>query len=183
MLPAVRTYCAKNPDIFHYEVEEIGQIAKALEMIARVKPKVLVINGGDGTVRDVLTAGLDVFGEHWPALAVLPKGKTNALNVDLGAPAGWSLAMLLPFALLALWWAVGRGLAPLAALQARIRARAPDDMSPIDPKAAPEEISPVVASFNELLERLSRNMQMQQRFLDRAFAEQLSPMLRHHAMT
>jgi diacylglycerol kinase family enzyme len=49
-LPAVRTYCAKNPDIFHYEVEEIGQIAKALEMIARVKPKVLVINGGDGTV-------------------------------------------------------------------------------------------------------------------------------------
>ena len=50
LLPAVRTYCAKNPDIFHYEVEEMGQIAKALEMIARVKPKVLVINGGDGTV-------------------------------------------------------------------------------------------------------------------------------------
>ncbi len=55
LLPAVRTYCAKNPDIFHYEVEEIGQIAKALEMIARVKPKVLVINGGDGTVQSALT--------------------------------------------------------------------------------------------------------------------------------
>ena len=55
LLPAVRTYCAKNPDIFHYEVEEMGQIAKALEMIARVKPKVLVINGGDGTVQSALT--------------------------------------------------------------------------------------------------------------------------------
>lgn len=52
----------------------------------------LIVNGGDGTVRDVLTAGMGVFGHDWPTLAVLPKGKTNALNVDLGAPAGWSLA-------------------------------------------------------------------------------------------
>lgn len=43
-------------------------------------------------MRDVLTAGEAVFGDRWPALAVLPKGKTNALNVDLGAPAGWNLA-------------------------------------------------------------------------------------------
>lgn len=52
----------------------------------------LIINGGDGTVRDVLTAGMEVFGDDWPTLAVLPKGKTNALNVDLGAPPGWSLS-------------------------------------------------------------------------------------------
>ncbi|MCR2832365.1 diacylglycerol/lipid kinase family protein [Parerythrobacter lacustris] len=52
----------------------------------------LIINGGDGTVRDVLTCGMAVFGDDWPALAVLPKGKTNALNVDLGAPQGWNLA-------------------------------------------------------------------------------------------
>lgn len=52
----------------------------------------LVMNGGDGTVRDVLTSGLPVWGDDWPALAVLPRGKTNALNVDLGAPSDWSLA-------------------------------------------------------------------------------------------
>lgn len=52
----------------------------------------LVMNGGDGTVRDVLTSGLPVWGDDWPALAVLPRGKTNALNVDLGAPANWDLA-------------------------------------------------------------------------------------------
>ena len=86
LLPAVRTYCAKNPDIFHYEVEEMDQIAKALEMIARVKPKVLVINCGDGTVQSALT---ELYhGGHFegtpPPVAVLPNGKTNLIALDLG---------------------------------------------------------------------------------------------------
>jgi Diacylglycerol kinase catalytic domain len=87
LLPAVRCYCALHPDIFHYEVEEIGQVPKALEMIARVKPKVLVINGGDGTVQSALT---ELYhGGHFdgdpPPVAVLPNGKTNLIALDLGA--------------------------------------------------------------------------------------------------
>ena len=87
LLPAVRRYCALHPDIFHYEVEEIGQVPKALEMIARVKPKVLVINGGDGTVQSALT---ELYhGGHFegdpPPVAVLPNGKTNLIALDLGA--------------------------------------------------------------------------------------------------
>ena len=87
LLPQVRSYCAKNPDIFHYEVEEVGQIARALEMIARVKPKVLVVNGGDGTVQAALT---ELYhGGHFkgtpPPVAVLPNGKTNLIALDLGA--------------------------------------------------------------------------------------------------
>jgi two-component system sensor histidine kinase TctE len=84
--------------------------------------------------------------------------------------------IVLPIAVVLVWFGLSRGLAPLAALQARIRARAPDDMSPIDPQAAPEEISPVVVSFNELLERLSRNMQMQQRFLADAAHQMKTPL-------
>ena len=52
----------------------------------------LAVDGGDGTVRDVLTCGASVFGEAWPTLIVLPKGKTNALAVDLGLPNVWTLA-------------------------------------------------------------------------------------------
>jgi hypothetical protein len=64
----------------------MGQIAKALEMIARVKPKVLVINGGDGTVQSALT---ELYhGGHFegdpPPVAVLPNGKTNLIALDLG---------------------------------------------------------------------------------------------------
>ncbi|MDH4115632.1 MAG: sensor histidine kinase N-terminal domain-containing protein [Burkholderiaceae bacterium] len=84
--------------------------------------------------------------------------------------------IVLPIAVVLVWFGLSRGLAPLAALQARIRARDPNDMSPIDPRAAPEEISPVVASFNELLERLSRNMQMQQRFLADAAHQMKTPL-------
>lgn len=72
--------------------EERAEIGAALAGFAARGVDYLIINGGDGTVRDVLTAGLGVFGDSWPAIAVLPKGKTNALNVDLGAPAGWNLA-------------------------------------------------------------------------------------------
>jgi hypothetical protein len=86
-LPQVRNFCAKNPDIFHYEVEEVGQVSRALEMIARVKPKVLVVNGGDGTVQAALT---ELYhGGHFkgtpPPVAVLPNGKTNLIALDLGA--------------------------------------------------------------------------------------------------
>lgn len=51
----------------------------------------LVVDGGDGTVRDVLTCGAEIFGDSWPLLMILPKGKTNALTVDLGLPNHWSL--------------------------------------------------------------------------------------------
>ena len=51
----MRSFCAAHRDIFHYEVEHVDQIGQALRTIARVKPKVLVINGGDGTVQAALT--------------------------------------------------------------------------------------------------------------------------------
>ncbi|MEM1133647.1 MAG: diacylglycerol kinase family protein [Pseudomonadota bacterium] len=94
-LPEVRAYCARHPDIFHYEVEEVDQIARALESIARVKPRVLVINGGDGTVQATLTEMYQGghFGDNPPPVAVLPNGKTNLIALDLGAD-GNSLAAL-----------------------------------------------------------------------------------------
>ena len=51
----------------------------------------LAVDGGDGTVRDVLTCGAGIFGDDWPPLVILPKGKTNALVVDLGLPNAWTL--------------------------------------------------------------------------------------------
>ncbi len=86
-LPRIRDYCASHPDVFHYEVEEIGQIPDAMRTIARVQPKVIIINGGDGSVQATLTelhCGRH-FGESPPPVAVLPNGKTNLIALDLGA--------------------------------------------------------------------------------------------------
>ncbi len=87
MLPRIRAFCAGRPDVFHYEVEQVGQIAEALESIARVRPKVLVINGGDGTVQATLTELYNggQFGREPPPVAVLPNGKTNLIALDLGS--------------------------------------------------------------------------------------------------
>lgn len=52
----------------------------------------LVVDGGDGTIREVLSAAAEAFPTGLPLLAVLPNGKTNALALDLGArPGRWSL--------------------------------------------------------------------------------------------
>ena len=86
-LPRIRNFCAEHPDIFHYEVEKASQIGDALRTIARVEPKVLVINGGDGTVQVTLTEMFHggYFDGEPPPVAVLPNGKTNLIALDLGA--------------------------------------------------------------------------------------------------
>ena len=86
-LPRIRAFCADHPDVFHYEVEHASQIGHALETIARVRPKLLVINGGDGTVQTALTEMHNGghFGDQPPPMAVLPSGKTNLIALDLGA--------------------------------------------------------------------------------------------------
>ena len=86
-LPRIREYCSDHPDVFHYEVEHAHQIGEAMKVIARVRPKVLAINGGDGTVQAVLTElhNGGHFGDDQPPVAVLPSGKTNLIAIDLGA--------------------------------------------------------------------------------------------------
>lgn len=74
-------------------VEPFGRDAlrAALSDFAREGLDLLVIDGGDGTVRDVISLLPHTFGEDLPLLAVLPSGKTNVLAIDLGSPKGWRL--------------------------------------------------------------------------------------------
>ncbi|TXL68478.1 sensor histidine kinase [Zeimonas arvi] len=84
--------------------------------------------------------------------------------------------LILPVALALVWFGLSRGLAPLKSLQERIRARRPDDLSPVDPLGAPEEIAPLVASFNDLLARQSQNLQAQRRFIADAAHQLKTPL-------
>ena len=72
-----------------------GALTQVLADFAARRIDLLVIDGGDGTVRDVLTAAEGVWGDAWPRVVVIPSGKTNALAIDLGLPAGWTLAQAL----------------------------------------------------------------------------------------
>lgn len=84
--------------------------------------------------------------------------------------------VILPIALALVWFALSRGLSPLTELQERIRARRPDDLSPIDSGQVPEEISPLVRSLNEMLGRLSQSIEMQKRFIADAAHQMKTPL-------
>ncbi len=84
--------------------------------------------------------------------------------------------IILPIAIALLWFALSRGLSPLTSLQENIRSRRPDDLSPIDSRAVPEEISPLVRSLNEMLGRLSQSIQSQKRFIADAAHQMKTPL-------
>lgn len=84
--------------------------------------------------------------------------------------------VILPLAVVLVWFGLTRGLAPLTAIQQRIRARNPGDTSPIDERAAPQEITPLVASFNDLLARLDQSVQTQKRFIADAAHQMKTPL-------
>ena len=83
--------CGVCPQVHIATPENRDALPTALKDFAEAGIDLLVVNGGDGTVRDVLTCGHGIFGDDWPAIAVIPKGKTNALSVDLGLPIDWTL--------------------------------------------------------------------------------------------
>ncbi len=84
--------------------------------------------------------------------------------------------IILPIALVLVWFALTRGLRPLAELQQHIRARRPDDLSPIDSGYVPEEIIPLVGSLNDMLERLSQSIKVQKRFIADAAHQMKTPL-------
>ncbi|MEO0062194.1 MAG: hypothetical protein RLZZ08_754 [Pseudomonadota bacterium] len=68
-----------------------SELEAILRRFAAARVDLLVVDGGDGTVRDVLTCGAGAFGDVWPELIILPSGKTNALAIDLGLGDNWTL--------------------------------------------------------------------------------------------
>ncbi|MCA3190241.1 sensor histidine kinase [Cupriavidus sp.] len=84
--------------------------------------------------------------------------------------------VILPLAVVLVWFGLTRGLAPLTAIQQRIRSRNPGDTSPIDERAAPQEITPLVASFNDLLAQLDQSVQTQKRFIADAAHQMKTPL-------
>jgi two-component system sensor histidine kinase TctE len=84
--------------------------------------------------------------------------------------------VILPLAVLLVWLALVRGIKPLSQLEERIRARKPDDLSPLDDKAVPLEVAPLVSSVNDLLTRLKDSIATQKRFLADAAHQLKTPL-------
>lgn len=84
--------------------------------------------------------------------------------------------VILPLAVLLVWLALVQAIKPLNHLEERIRARSPDDLSPLDGEAVPLEVAPLVSSVNDLLMRLKDSVATQKRFLADAAHQLKTPL-------
>ncbi len=84
--------------------------------------------------------------------------------------------VILPLAVVLVWFALWRGIKPLGKLQQRIRKRDSTDLSPLDERAVPDEVVPLVRAINELLARLDQSMSVQKQFLADAAHQLKTPL-------
>jgi hypothetical protein len=85
MLPAV------SPQLDWAAPNTMVDLSAALARFAANDIDLLVIDGGDGTIRDTLSAAKAFFPNGLPRVALVPSGKTNALALDVGIPSDWTV--------------------------------------------------------------------------------------------
>lgn len=83
--------------------------------------------------------------------------------------------LILPVAMLAIWWAVGRSLRPLADIRAQLEQRRTDDDTPLSTDV-PSEIRPLIDAMNQLIARVASTLQHERRFTADAAHELRSPL-------
>ncbi len=86
------------------------------------------------------------------------------------------LILVLPLTVAVLYFGVSRGLLPLKALARQIALRNPALLDAVDPSGVLAEMQGVVASLNQLLQRLALALEGEQRFTANAAHELLTPL-------
>ncbi len=104
------------------------------------------------------------------------RGKRSTLATEIIKGVMVPQFVILPLAVLLVWLALVRGIRPLNELEQRIRARKPDDLSPIEESFVPQEVAPLVSSINDLLTRLKTSLSTQKRFLADAAHQLKTPL-------
>jgi two-component system, OmpR family, sensor kinase len=89
-------------------------------------------------------------------------------------------ALLLPVLALLIWLAVGKALEPLQRLTAQVLARRVHSLDPLSSASLPDEVQPLVAALNELLERLRAALERERAFMADAAHELRTPLTALH---
>lgn len=187
-LPASEILRADDSDLVYYQV--LGTRGEFLSgerglPLPREEEKPTV---GEVRLRDDEMRGLEVRVAYvWvqlpqagaqPALVQVAetREKRSVLATEIIKGVMLPQFVILPLAVLLVWLALARGIKPLNLLEERIRARRPDDLSPLDEKVVPMEVAPLVSSVNDLLNRLKDSIATQKRFLADAAHQLKTPL-------
>jgi two-component system sensor histidine kinase TctE len=186
--PARELLRADDSDMVYYQV--LGANAELLsgERDLPLPPEDEHVTVGEVRLRDDEMRGLEVRVAYtWvkldlpgaqPALVQVAetREKRSVLATEIIKGVMLPQFVILPLAVLLVWLALVRGIKPLSQLEERIRARKPDDLSPLDDTAVPLEVAPLVSSVNDLLTRLKDSIATQKRFLADAAHQLKTPL-------
>jgi two-component system sensor histidine kinase TctE len=103
-------------------------------------------------------------------------GKRSQLASEIIGDVLAAQFLIVPIALLFVWLGLTRGVEPLNELTDAIRRRKPSDLSALDENEAPEEVRPLIRSFNDLMDRLDASLRAQERFVADAAHQMRTPL-------
>lgn len=131
-------------------------------------------------------ADLRVDGAVWRTFAVaagdrvIQVAQPRQIRERLAAAAAWRnvlpLLLAAPLLALAVWLIVSRILAPLRRVSSEVMSRDAESLQPLPADGLPEEVAPLVASLNALLQRLGGALDAQRAFVADAAHELRSPL-------
>ena len=187
-LPARELLRADDADAVYYQV--LGAAGEFLsgEKGLPLPPEDDKVTVGEVRMRDAEFHGINLKVAYtWVQLDV-PEGrpalvqvaetmeKRSVLATEIVKGVMLPQFVILPLAVLLVWLALVQAIKPLNRLEERIRARSPEDLSPLDVEAVPLEVAPLVASVNDLLLRLKYSIATQKRFLADAAHQLKTPL-------
>lgn len=127
-----------------------------------------------------------IDGEHWRSFT-LARGDVRITTADrqlerealnrsvlLAASAPVLVALLGSIAML--WVGIGKGLAPLNRMRDALRKRSVDSLEPLQVKALPSELQPLLETQNQLFLRIGRTLERERRLTGDAAHELRSPL-------
>ncbi|WP_166366746.1 ATP-binding protein [Pseudomonas akapageensis] len=127
-----------------------------------------------------------IEGDHWRSFT-LARGdvrittadrtrEREALNRSILLAASAPVLVALLGSLGLLWLGVGKGLAPLNRMRDALRRRSPDSLEPLQVRALPSELQPLLETQNQLFLRIGRTIERERRLTGDAAHELRSPL-------
>ena len=134
-------------------------------------------NGQDLRIAYMYMAEPNVGRERWLLIEVgETMEKRSQLSNKIIASVILPQFVIIPLAVVLVWFGLSQGLRPLTRLRERIEARREADLSPIAARRVPEELRPLTEAFNAMLARMQHNMEVQRRFIADAAHQMRTPL-------